>query len=210
MACIYTYVITHDTGFAPNPFGGICTLATCKPLIRRTAQIGDWLVGTSSAKTLGKGKVIYAARIDEVISISKYGSDPRFSAKHPALDGNSRHGDCIYYQEADGSWRQRRNIHHAKEHMERDISGKNVLISKMYWYFGASAPELPESLREIIKSGPGHKCTRSQEIINGLFAWLKSNPEGVLGAPSMPLCYAPNNALNCRSLRSRGSQKLRF
>ena len=27
---IYAYVVTHDNGFAPNPFHGFCTLATCK------------------------------------------------------------------------------------------------------------------------------------------------------------------------------------
>ncbi|WP_074467556.1 hypothetical protein [Pseudomonas flexibilis] len=187
MVCVYSYVITHDTGFAPNPFGGFCTLATCKPLIRRTAKIGDWLVGTSSVRTLGKGKIIYAARIDEILSLSEYGNNSRFSVKRPAVEGNSRHGDCIYYQDIEGAWHQRRNIHHTKDHMERDLSGENVLISNLYWYFGTSAPELPESLQEIIKSGPGHKRTRSQEVLNGLIAWLKSKPEGVTGVPSMPL-----------------------
>ncbi|MCY1292698.1 Nucleotide modification associated domain 2 [compost metagenome] len=187
MACIYSYVITHDTGFAPNPFGGFCTLATCKPKIRCAAKIGDWLVGTSSTRTLGKGKVIYAARIDEILSLSDYGDDSRFSVKRPGIEGNSRHGDCIYYQDIANAWYQRRNIHHTKDHMKNDLSGKNVLISNLYWYFGANAPDLPENLREIIKAGPGHKCTRSQEILNSLIAWLKSKPEGNSGVPSMPL-----------------------
>lgn len=30
----FCYVIPYDTGFAPNPFHGLCTLATCKPQIR--------------------------------------------------------------------------------------------------------------------------------------------------------------------------------
>ena len=42
--CLYSYVITRDYGFAPNPFGGICTLATCKPGIRNHATVGDWVV----------------------------------------------------------------------------------------------------------------------------------------------------------------------
>jgi len=41
---LYSYVVRYDSGFAPNPFGGYCTLATCKPEIRKTAQLGDWLV----------------------------------------------------------------------------------------------------------------------------------------------------------------------
>lgn len=42
---VFTYVLDHDTGFAPNPFHGWCTLAGCKPVIRRTARIDDWIVG---------------------------------------------------------------------------------------------------------------------------------------------------------------------
>lgn len=32
---LYAYKMTHDTGFAPNPYFGVCTLACCKPRIRR-------------------------------------------------------------------------------------------------------------------------------------------------------------------------------
>ena len=45
---IYSYVVARDYGFAPNPFYGCCTLATCKPIIRRMAQVGDWVIGTGS------------------------------------------------------------------------------------------------------------------------------------------------------------------
>ena len=42
---LYSYIITEDTGFSPNPFWGCCTLADCKPEIRRNAKVGDWIVG---------------------------------------------------------------------------------------------------------------------------------------------------------------------
>ena len=38
---VFSYIVTHDTGYAPNPFHGFLTLACCKPLIRRTAEVGD-------------------------------------------------------------------------------------------------------------------------------------------------------------------------
>ena len=47
---IYSYIITRDYGFAPNPFYGICTLATCKPRVRNNAQIGDWVLGFGSGR----------------------------------------------------------------------------------------------------------------------------------------------------------------
>src|SRR5678816_873168 len=45
---IYRYIVRVDSGAAPNPFGGWCSLAICKPAIRRTAQRGDWIIGLRS------------------------------------------------------------------------------------------------------------------------------------------------------------------
>ena len=45
---VYTYVLASDVGFAPNPFAGYCTVACCKPVIRRTARVGDWIVDLQS------------------------------------------------------------------------------------------------------------------------------------------------------------------
>ncbi len=44
MARLFSYTIPID-GAAPNPFHGMCSLAICKPAIRRTASSGDWIVG---------------------------------------------------------------------------------------------------------------------------------------------------------------------
>src|SRR5262249_55154673 len=59
---LFSYCIPYDFGSAPNPFWGLCTLAICKPDIRRTANVGDWVVGTGSAVSpIGNisGKVVY-------------------------------------------------------------------------------------------------------------------------------------------------------
>lgn len=42
---LYAYTMTSDSGFAPNPFHGFCTLATCKARIRERATTGDWVLG---------------------------------------------------------------------------------------------------------------------------------------------------------------------
>ena len=34
------YIVSTDAGLAPNPFWGVCTLAVCKPRIRRFAEVG--------------------------------------------------------------------------------------------------------------------------------------------------------------------------
>ena len=35
VGALFSYVVATDSGFAPNPFFGLCTLACCKPAIRR-------------------------------------------------------------------------------------------------------------------------------------------------------------------------------
>jgi hypothetical protein len=37
MPRLFSYTVRVDDGAAPNPFRGLCTLAICKPAIRRGA-----------------------------------------------------------------------------------------------------------------------------------------------------------------------------
>ena len=177
---IFTYVIVHDTGFAPNPYAGYLTLATCKPRIRRTAKAGDWVVGTGSARGVGTGRVVYAARVAEVIPIESYGREERFALKIPSVDMSewARHGDNIYFS-AGQVWRQRHNPHHNREHMERDLSGRNVLVAIEFWYFGQAAPPLPALLSQIVKTGPGHKRFDDSMLEAKLSRWLTTFPRGM-------------------------------
>jgi hypothetical protein len=61
----FSYVVARDYGFAPNPFLGICTLATCKPDIRKAAGVGDWIFGTGSAKWKLTGHLVFAMNVTE-------------------------------------------------------------------------------------------------------------------------------------------------
>ena len=82
----FSYIITRDFGFAPNPFHGILTLATCKPKIRKAAQVGDYLMGNSN-KASGN-KLIYMAKVDEILTFDEYWSDVRFQCKKPVMNGS--------------------------------------------------------------------------------------------------------------------------
>ena len=75
MPKMYSYVVARDYGFAPNPFHGFCTLATCKPEIRRTAHVGDWIVGTGSKKKGRDAHVVYAMRVTEKMTFNAYWRD---------------------------------------------------------------------------------------------------------------------------------------
>ena len=184
---LFSYVVTYDSGFAPNPYGGILTLATCKPRIRATAQRGDWLLGTGSVQGVGAGRVVYAACITEVVPLEQYATDVRFAVKYPAVGKEpwQRHGDNIYTRLSDGTWHQRRNIHHVAKDISRDLGGKNVLVCERFWYFGNAAPLLPEALAVLVKRGPGHRCEDSPALIAALVSWLGTFTPGVSGAPFM-------------------------
>src|SRR5690349_17838620 len=69
---LYSYCIPVDDGAAPNPFWGICTLAICKPVIRRVAKKGDWVVGTGSKELGLENQVVYAMQITDVESMQQY------------------------------------------------------------------------------------------------------------------------------------------
>ncbi len=84
MTRLYTYRETYDTGFAPNPFHGVLTLANCKPDIRRTSKVGDW-VAAFTANTVknvdskivyrgksGEEKVVWIGRITKKLTYAEY------------------------------------------------------------------------------------------------------------------------------------------
>ena len=69
---LYSYVVARDYGFAPNPFYRVCTLATCKPIIRKAAAIGDWVVGTGSKERDRQAFLVYAMRVTEAMTFNEY------------------------------------------------------------------------------------------------------------------------------------------
>lgn len=50
----YSYVVARDYGFAPNPFNGILTLAACKPVIRKGADVGSFVIGFTNKENGNK------------------------------------------------------------------------------------------------------------------------------------------------------------
>lgn len=149
---LYTYPITRDFGFAPNPFHGFCSLATCKPHIRKTARIGDWVMGIGG-KPLGaaKGKCIFLMKVTEKIGFQDYWNDHRFSLKKPLRNGSRVQmlGDNIYHRGEDGNWIQE-DSHHSHpdgspnpENVKRDTGhGDHILISNYFLYFGSQAVDV--------------------------------------------------------------------
>ena len=125
---LYSYIVTHDTGFSPKPFFGYCMLACCKPEIRGKAQVGDWIVGLTPKAQ--RNKVVYFMRVDEVLEFGRYWNDRRFRQKRPRHDKDVRLrcGDSIYEPLPNGGFRQLRSMHSDGEHEhsrnKSDLGGK--------------------------------------------------------------------------------------
>jgi hypothetical protein len=145
---LYIYVVDRDFGFAPNPFHGYCTLATCKPLIRRKAKIGDWIMGVGGTRLKATGKCIYLMKVTEILTFNDYWSDVRFQRKKSIRNGSKvmMVGDNIYHQEGDNEYWIQEDSHHSKsdgspnlKNLKTDTSSANVLMSENFYYFGKNA-----------------------------------------------------------------------
>lgn len=83
---LYTYIVKHDKGLAPNPFYGCCTLGLCTPNhIGIKPSKGDWIAGfTTSARM---NKLVFAMEVTERMHFHDYFNDKRFVRKKPILTG---------------------------------------------------------------------------------------------------------------------------
>lgn len=169
--------MTDDTGFAPNPFHGILTIANCKPLIRLKKEKLDFIAGFTSKK-MSKGKfekelLVYIMKVTEKLSYSEYFNDPRFQCKIPTKKSLiSIAGDNIYEPSPMAAKRfiQKPNPYHNDgKDMDHDLKGKYVLISDDFFYFGRGAIPIDIDLFQIkipkFQSGHGVKTANEDEVI---------------------------------------------
>ena len=196
---LHSYVVRYDSGFAPNPFYGYCTLATCKPRIRAGAEVGDWIVGSGSklAGASQEGRLVYAMRVGEALTWDQYSADPRFRSKQPFRRGSRKQtcGDNIYFRHtADSPWQQRDSFHSSADgsahpdHVNRDTGVDRVLVGQEFVYMGGHGPFLPDLCdsngRSICKQGIGHAKFEDPMLIAAFEAWLSElGATGFMGAP---------------------------
>lgn len=187
----------HDYGFAPNPFHGILSLATCKGTqIRNNVhlQIGDWIVGLGSVKMGNLGRIIYVMQVEEKITFDQYWEDPRFAMKKPQINGSlvQKYGDNVYHT-VDGKIVQEHCAHSFEngktnlDHLKRDSEGKYVLLSKKFYYFGNKCPLIPDCFSYIKNDSRGTKfwdLHDKDDKINAFVTWLDETYDvGIHGDP---------------------------
>jgi hypothetical protein len=178
---LYSYCLRYDGGSAPNPFWGVCTLVICKPAIRRTAQIGDWIVGLGSVNSpIGdiSTSVVYAMKVTNKLTIQAYDQFckttlPKKIPNRASSDFRLQSGDCIY-DYGTGDDPKIRSAVHNECHRIRDLSGGFALLSNNFYYFGDQPIPLPEHLYPIIHTTQGHKSIQNQPYAQNFVKWIES------------------------------------
>ena len=193
MPRLFSYTVARDYGFAPNPFSGFCTLATCMPDLRRAADIGDWIIGGGTKTKKRGGYLTYAMRVTEAMTFSQYWSDPRFFEKRPDMHSSLKKafGDNIYSRDpGSGQWIQT-DSHHSYENgsqnphnLNHDTKTDRVLISDDFIYWGGHGPKVSEFSGCAIYFGRGYKRKYAKEVCNEFISCVLGLPEkGYCGAP---------------------------
>ena len=169
MARLFSYVVEHDEGCAPNPFGRYCTLAHCKfsgtgkkPNVVELANEGDWIVGTGGAnlrKSSGHGTIVYAMKVTDKLSLNDYLRACKFRGRADCHDGPRS-------------------------------SKRFALISEDFYYFGRMAKPIPSRFNEphrLEKRGPGFRSDFDEAFVARFETWLRNKfRRGVHGAACRP------------------------
>jgi hypothetical protein len=116
-------------------------------------------------------------KVTDVITMPGY--DQLCRTKHPkkspdwgSKDYRRQVGDC-QYDYSQGPEPILRPGVHAEINRERDLSGKNALLSEHFYYFGNQPVDLPASLKPIIHSTQGHKSTLNNPYVEAFERWIK-------------------------------------
>lgn len=179
---LYCYKMTNDNGFAPNPFFGFMTLATCKPQIRESKKPGVYIAGFTSKELcnekVGFERMIFIMKVTMKTDLNSYYHEQSYHCKRPSPENRiTKCGDNIYHS-INGRFTQERNFFHKQKDIERDLKSKMVLISKNFFYFGRGA--IPINQFGIIvpttQSSQGY-CTENKEEIARLWSFLECTYE---------------------------------
>ena len=196
---LFAYKMTHDTGFAPNPFWGYLTLATCKPKIREHKRPGDWVAGFTSKKLcgdwVGDERLVFLMQVEEKMALADYFHDRRFQSKiprDPPVAKVHRCGDNIYRPLVRNArdareFEQVPNDHHGPDRKDHDLKGRNALIARRFAYFGVEALPVPRHVHPNVSAGQSPHGTETRDL-----ARAKRFIEYVFGVAHAPVMARPH------------------
>ena len=109
-------------------------------------------MGSGEESKKREGCLVYAMRVEEILTLDEYWFDPRFRVKGPDMYSSEMKGfgDNIYHRNVvDGSWSQA-DSHHSLDdgspnlrNIVHDTKVERVLISRDFVYYGGEGPQIP-------------------------------------------------------------------
>jgi len=188
---MWSYKLVWDTMFAPNPLFDVLTLATCKPVIRRSPnnKKGMWIAGFTACNihnapifgggitryNRGEEKLIYLARISDILTLDDYWE--QYPQKRCIHDPYTKYydarwyGDNIYsrnYADKDGNIIPMPNNggHEDASDGKRDYHyGKNAIICKRFYYFTPdNRMDVPDRFKKGLVHGAKGQSLKSDGV----------------------------------------------
>jgi hypothetical protein len=207
---IYAYIVPVDDGAAPNPYGGVCTLAICKANLRKIAKQGDWIVGLDS-----KSQLIYTMKVTTVMSMKEYDSYTKENLNIKIPNKTSKNieeqmGDSVYDFSND-EIKLRPSVH-SRCTKQMDLDGKNVLLSTCFYYFGEQVKTLPKEFENIVNLDMDFvKLTKELEL--SFLTWLENQnfeKNKLYSKPNIIGIISPNDRENQMSCCIRKKIEKKF
>ena len=153
---MFSYVVDHDTGYAPNPYHKLCTLVGCmynksensakfnprRNNIVELAKKGNWIVGLGgkSERSSGQGTIIYAMQVTDILPLKEY---------------------C------------QRHTNRADAKPAPHQPWRRALISNDYYYFGNQKHELEPAIYDQLKVRRRFKNRFTEKFIKDFVSWLR-------------------------------------
>ncbi len=93
MSNIYVYKCVVDDGTAPCIDRSLLSMTVCKPKVRTSAKIGDFVLAFGTNAQPAPNRLVYAAKITELIPNAAYFDTAKFQTRQ----------DCIYERTPQGA-----------------------------------------------------------------------------------------------------------
>ncbi len=208
MASIYFYKLMADAGAAPCVRDRLLSLAICKPMIRATAEPGDWIFGFAANSLHRDNRLIYIARVTDKVTDGHYYRDPRFAHR----------GDCIYqWRGGRFTWRPGALYHGPRDLIHDlgsppDYARAQVLLSRDFRYFGrdgsAAWKTKYSSIRRAVEElGRGHRVRHDARVQEELLALQRATWRATRASDIAPPTTGPRRS-TCHRARSCGVLQL--
>lgn len=215
---IFTYRVTHDTGFAPCVDDGILTLACCKGGTETVKRGLRYFIGRFFEENLQESvdvyvsgiydnKLLYLAKINKVIKMTDYFRGKKYKNR---LDQIYRLNGKVLERVPN----KLKGTHEEEHYVKCDINGEYVLISENFVYLGKDAIKVDDDILKFYPKNRGQlpKGQHSYTPADVLTADNKKNSEelytklqkligekgytvtkGVVSGPHSPM----NNSKSC-------------